>query len=82
MLHASFDIFRVSANGAPIWIESANSLDSAKERIQTLGASVPGEYLVFDQKAGNKQLVTVGACSEASHWGVNAGYSHESPRLP
>jgi hypothetical protein len=50
----SFDIFRVVHSGHAIWVEPSNSLEEAKARVQQLAAANPGEYLIFDQKTGNK----------------------------
>lgn len=49
-----FDIFRVSDGGHPLWLEPASTLEDAKVRVQELGASHPGEYLIFSQKTGHK----------------------------
>jgi hypothetical protein len=54
-----FDIFRVIKDGQPFWLEPAESLDQAKARVQELGASEPGEYLIFSQKTGHKVSIKV-----------------------
>jgi|HubBroStandDraft_2_1064218.scaffolds.fasta_scaffold06463_7 hypothetical protein len=53
-----FDIFYVSHDGY-IWQEPAESLESAKLRVQQLGISRPGEYIIFSQKTGNKLSINV-----------------------
>jgi hypothetical protein len=53
-----FDIFYVSHDGY-IWQEPAESLECAKLRVQQLGASRPGEYIIFSQKTGNKLSIHV-----------------------
>jgi hypothetical protein len=53
-----FDIFYVSHDGY-IWQEPAETLESAKLRVQQLGTSRPGEYLIFSQKTGNKLSIKV-----------------------
>jgi hypothetical protein len=53
-----FDIFRVK-DGSPLWAESVQTLDEAKARVQQLGVSQPGEYLIYSQKTGNKTSIKV-----------------------
>jgi hypothetical protein len=53
-----FDIFYLGHDGY-IWQEPAESLESAKLRVQQLGSSRPGEYIIFSQKTGNKLFITV-----------------------
>ncbi len=53
-----FDIFRVDDN-SPLWQESSRSLDAAKVRVQVLGASHPGKYLIYDVQTQNKIRITV-----------------------
>jgi hypothetical protein len=47
-MNPQFDIFRVHNDGTTIWLEPANTLDAAHARIQQLGASEPGDYLIFN----------------------------------
>jgi hypothetical protein len=54
-----FDIFRVSEDGVPVWIEPAETLEGAQARVAELGATHPGEYFVFSQKTGHKLSITV-----------------------
>jgi hypothetical protein len=51
-----FDIFRLDQAGVR-WLESAESLDHAKTRIHELAVSSPGEFLLLDQKTGNKVVI-------------------------
>ncbi|MGB8322416.1 MAG: hypothetical protein WCE52_05565 [Candidatus Acidiferrum sp.] len=53
-----FDIFYVNSEGY-IWQEPAESLESAKLRVQQLGVSRPGEYLIFSQETGDKLSIKV-----------------------
>lgn len=55
-----FDIFRLDKEQKLRWIESADNLQAAKLRIEVLGLSEPGEYVIFSQKTGNKTVITVG----------------------
>ena len=52
----SVDVFRVEARGVP-WLESAPSIERATARVQELAMESPGEYLVLDQRTGNKYAV-------------------------
>ena len=56
---APFDIFRLGADGHPVWVEAVPTLDAAKIRVQSLGATFPGQYMIFSQKTGNKISITV-----------------------
>jgi hypothetical protein len=42
------DIFRKDASGL-LWIETAQTPEEAKIRVQELAARAPGEYLIFSQ---------------------------------
>ena len=55
---APFDILRVLNDGAPLWMEAAQTLEEAKARVQQLAATLPGSYVIFSQKTGKKILIT------------------------
>jgi hypothetical protein len=42
----SLDIFRIESGGV-LWCESAATIETAKARIQKLGLSSPGSYLIL-----------------------------------
>jgi CheY-like chemotaxis protein len=48
-----FDIFKVEGTELR-WMEAVADLDRAKARVKMLSASSPGEYLIADQKTGQK----------------------------
>src|SRR5258708_8544406 len=48
-----FDIFKVESSG-PRWMEVAADLERAKARVKILAASSPGEYIIANQKTGEK----------------------------
>jgi hypothetical protein len=48
-----FDILRKLGDGGIVWIESANDLQTAKQRIKVFAANKPGEYIVFCQVTGS-----------------------------
>jgi hypothetical protein len=50
------DIFRVETSGV-LWVESAATIEDAKARVQELAVGSPAEYIVLDQKTGNKLLI-------------------------
>ena len=55
----SFDIFKIDLTGDVLWRDAAESLVSARVSIEKLATSSPGEYLIFDQKTGQRVLVTL-----------------------
>jgi hypothetical protein len=54
-----FYIFRVESNDQAMWLETSESLESAKARVKELGNSWPGKYFVVSLRTGNKITVTV-----------------------
>jgi hypothetical protein len=54
-----FDIFRISG-GQPLWLKSAPALEDARAQIAQLAALLPGEYVIFNSKTGDKISVDVG----------------------
>jgi hypothetical protein len=55
-----FDIFRLDKDGSLHWLQTAESLQAAQLRIEVLGLSAPGQYVVFSQKTGHKTVITAG----------------------
>ena len=55
---APFDILRVLNDGASLWMEAAQTLEQGKARVPQLAATLPGSYVIFSQKTGNKILLT------------------------
>lgn len=43
-----FDIFRREPNGGILWRGTASSVEEARSAIATMGASVPGTYLIVN----------------------------------
>jgi hypothetical protein len=58
-MFSQFDIFRLHHDGAPVWVEPASTLDDAQERVQQLGTSEPGEYIILNQRTGHKIPIKV-----------------------
>jgi hypothetical protein len=48
-----YDVFRVE-DAEVHWLGAVPSLDEALARIREFGQNSPGEYLVLDQKSGDK----------------------------
>jgi hypothetical protein len=54
-----FAIFKVAADGHPTWVQCALTLDDANARVQALGFSFPGKYIILSQKTGRQTVVTI-----------------------
>jgi hypothetical protein len=50
------DIFRVETGGVR-WLESAATLEDAEARVQELAVRAPAEYLVLNQKTGERLVI-------------------------
>jgi len=59
----SFDIFKIDLIGDVLWRDAAESLVAARVSIEKLATSSPGEYLIFDQKTGQRVFVTLPGAS-------------------
>lgn len=55
----SFDIFKIFSIGDVLWRDAVESLVGVSVSIETLTTSSPGEYVIFDQKTGQKIFVTL-----------------------
>ncbi len=55
-----FDIFRVSSDDQPLWLETVTALDRAQLRVEELGATSPGEYLIYCHESGDQISINVG----------------------
>jgi hypothetical protein len=53
------DIFQMDSAGVR-WLEAAPNLEHAKARVKEFAATSPGEYVVLDQKTGNKIVIRSG----------------------
>jgi hypothetical protein len=51
-----YDIFRKDLLGTPVWMESAEDLETAKLRVMEMADRSPGEYFVFSQET--KEIVS------------------------
>jgi hypothetical protein len=53
------DIFKTDSDGSVLWRGAAEDFVAAKRRIEKLALSSPGEYLILDQKTGQRKRVRV-----------------------
>jgi hypothetical protein len=53
---APLDLFRIDSMGT-LWLDSFPTLEAAIARAKELAATHPGEYFVFSQTTGHKQIV-------------------------
>jgi sarcosine oxidase gamma subunit len=51
MTAPKLDILRRKRDGSFIWMEAAQDMQAAKNRLEELVAVAPGEYFVFDQRS-------------------------------
>lgn len=56
----AYDIFRVDAKGV-LWLASAETAQEAAARAQEFAADKPGEYLVLNQRTGEKTALRAAA---------------------
>jgi hypothetical protein len=62
-----FEIFRVSSDDQPLWVETETALDRAKVRVEQLGVTNPGEYLIYCNESGDQiSIITAGAAKVSS----------------
>jgi hypothetical protein len=54
-----FDIFRTETEGGVQWLEAAATLEEALGRIRAIGGPSSREYLVLNQKTGQRLAVKV-----------------------
>jgi hypothetical protein len=59
-----FDIFRVSSDDQPLWLETVIALDGARRRVAELGVTNPGEYLIYCTGSGDEISINAGRPSE------------------
>ena len=43
----TFDIFSGAPGKDPVWVEAVEGLSNARERMEQIAASAPGQYFVF-----------------------------------
>jgi hypothetical protein len=55
----SFDIFKIYSIGDVPWRDAVESLVGVRVSIEKFTTSSPGEYVIFDQKTGQKIFVAL-----------------------
>jgi hypothetical protein len=55
MIERPMDIFRIE-KGHPLWLEAAESMAAAIERVTALATQHPGEYIIFNQRTQTKRV--------------------------
>jgi hypothetical protein len=58
MMFHPLDIFKTDVDGSVLWRGAVESVEVARARIQKLAQAAPGEYLILDQKTGQRVLFT------------------------
>jgi hypothetical protein len=53
-----FNIFKVESDG-PRWLEAVADMERARARVKTLATSSPGEFIIANQRTGEKISVKV-----------------------
>ena len=54
----TYDIYKKIPGGGRLWIESALTLEHAKEQLASLISKSPAEYLIYDYHSG--KLIPLG----------------------
>ena len=62
---APFDIFENEKTGTVLWLGSAATIEEARARVNQFSARSAADYLILNQKTGNKVVIkfdgTIGA---------------------
>jgi len=59
-LHLPFCIFKLRSDGGLHLVEAVQTLDEAKARVQALGESWPGEYVIHNEATGERISIIAG----------------------
>ena len=51
---STYDIFKIAGNGERVWLETVQTLDAAMQRVSSLRANFPGDYLLVSQGTGKQ----------------------------
>ena len=55
-----FSILKTLGDGSLHWVEGAQTLESAKERVDELAKIWPGKYVILNQATGERVSITTG----------------------
>ena len=53
------DIFKADSDGGVLWRGAAEDFAAAKTYVEKLALSAPGEYLILNQRTGQRQRMRV-----------------------
>jgi hypothetical protein len=53
-----FDIFKIVQNGESVWLEAAQSLETATARVAALRESTPCDYMILSRNTGKRIVFT------------------------
>jgi hypothetical protein len=59
--HPAFDIFQVEADGGVLWLEALATFADAKARIRQLSAGSSCDYIILNERTGDKVTVKFAA---------------------
>lgn len=51
-MNVGFDIFKKLADGSPLWVGKADTLNHARQSLEALSRSSPGQYFIRDAASG------------------------------
>jgi hypothetical protein len=54
-----FDIFKIESGKDVRWLDCANDFEAAQARVQVLGQTDPGEFLIVDLKSDRRFLINI-----------------------
>lgn len=61
-----YDIFIEHSDGAFTWVESAQDIEAAKQRLEILGAEHPGNYHLWDSTARQFVQLNIGRAAPSN----------------
>jgi hypothetical protein len=51
-MRPAFSILAVMPDGHPLWIESVENLEDARERLREVARNAPGDCFIYSEKTG------------------------------
>ncbi|HEY2459782.1 MAG TPA: hypothetical protein VGI16_03205 [Candidatus Acidoferrum sp.] len=51
-MNVGFDIFKKLADGSPLWVGKADTLNHARQSVELISRSAPGQYFIRDAATG------------------------------
>ena len=56
-MHPTFAIFTMLPDGQPLWIESVEDLEEARERLREVARAISGDCFIYSAKRGVVELI-------------------------